>query len=607
MEDDQLYPDVPEDLSALTPDELSALATELAASVAEVSAAPNEFVSTEVSASDLLDATKAAVASLAAVKAELASRETPEEEPEGEDAPEGDEAAEEAVEVSDEAAAEFLALAEAAAMPDEEDTEDEPVAKTTPKKKGGKASIVASVTTPGAQAPMRNALPRPVGDRAPRETRPSVPSFSLVAGAGASGELPLGYEFRDMNEVSEIMVKRRYGMGPVPEGHSEKECIARMEWKGVYPEERTLKSHPLDDGALVAAAVNPKEIRARFDQRKRAQIENPMDMSLVASGGLCNPVTPYYQLQMISTPMRPVQAALPSFGADRGGIRYMPPAGLGTITTGVGLITAAQDGAGPPSSTKTCQTITCNNLVEVDVDIIYHCLQFGNLQARAFPEQVTQMSETTLAGWARLAEANLLTQISNNSTQVTAGSLGLGASASLFSQILAAANGQRSRNRMDPTAILRLLMPFWAVDLIISDVIRTQFERFDTDEAQVVALLRSFDIEPTFYLDSATSAGQVFGTQANNNSLNTFPSNVVWYLFPEGSHLYLDGGVLELGIVRDSVLNANNNFQLFGEGFENAAFVGIESLAVTSAVCDNGAVSLPKAADPCPYSYSQTS
>jgi hypothetical protein len=81
----------------------------------------------------------------------------------------------------------------------------------------------------------------------------------------------------------------------------------------------------------------------------------------------------------------------------------------------------------------------------------------------------------------------------------------------------------------------------------------------------------------------------------------------VAYLFPEGSHLYLDGGVLELGIVRDSVLNANNNFQLFGEGFENAAFVGITSLAITSSVCDNGAVTAPHAADACPYSYSQTS
>ena len=67
-----------------------------------------------------------------------------------------------------------------------------------------------------------------------------------------------------------------------------------------------------------------------------------------------------------------------------------------------------------------------------------------------------------------------------------------------------------------------------------------------------------------------------------------------WALFPEGSFLFLDGGVLELGIVRDSVLNAENQFQIFGESFENVAFVGIESLWITTTVCPSGTVAAPK-------------
>jgi len=610
--DEPLYPEIPEDLSALSEDELASLRDELAASIKEVTEAPSEFVTT--TAEDLVAATRAAVESLAAVRAELAARETPEEEEEGDAGEAGDgddgEAAAEAEAVSEEAAAELAELGELAAQPeDDEETEGEtdgvPGGKVMPNVKGkvaakkAKSEIVA--------AGFRNALPalpKPQGDRAPRESRPAVPTVSLVAGAGAT-DMPLGYEFGSMTEVANAMIKRRYG-GNVRDGVVEKEVIARADWRDAYPADRRLTMETLTDGALVAAATDPKDVRARFNQRKQAQIENPRDMSLVASGGLCNPVTPYYQLQIISTPMRPVQAALPAFNADRGGIRYMPPAGLSAVTTAVGIITEAEDAAGGSSATKTCQTVTCNDLTEVDVDIIYHCLTFGNLQARAFPEQVTQFSETTLAAWSRTAEANLLTGIGTSSTAITAGSLGLGASASLFSQILAAANGLRSRNRMDPSAILRLMMPFWAIDLIISDVIRTQFQRFDTDEAKIVAMFREWDIEPSFYLDGATAAGQVFGTQSAG-ALLPFPPTVVSYLFPEGSFLYLDGGVLELGIVRDSVLNTTNVFQLFGEGFEAPAFVGIESLALTSSVCDNGKVSAPYATDACPYSYTASS
>ncbi len=75
-----------------------------------------------------------------------------------------------------------------------------------------------------------------------------------------------------------------------------------------------------------------------------------------------------------------------------------------------------------------------------------------------------------------------------------------------------------------------------------------------------------------------------------------------WYLFPEGTFLFLDTGTLELGIVRDSVLNATNDFEIFGETFENVAFIGVESLAVSSAICDSGTVTLPVAVT-CPVAY----
>ena len=61
----------------------------------------------------------------------------------------------------------------------------------------------------------------------------------------------------------------------------------------------------------------------------------------------------------------------------------------------------------------------------------------------------------------------------------------------------------------------------------------------------------------------------------------------------EGPWLFLDGGELNFGMVRDSTLKDTKDFETFAERFEPAAFVGVESLAVTSTVRPNGESTIP--------------
>jgi len=75
--------------------------------------------------------------------------------------------------------------------------------------------------------------------------------------------------------------------------------------------------------------------------------------------------------------------------------------------------------------------------------------------------------------------------------------------------------------------------------------------------------------------------------------MTPLPTEVEWALFAPGSWLFVDSGVLELGIVRDSTLNATNSYQVFGESWESAAGIGVQSEWVTSTVCPNGEVALP--------------
>ncbi len=61
-----------------------------------------------------------------------------------------------------------------------------------------------------------------------------------------------------------------------------------------------------------------------------------------------------------------------------------------------------------------------------------------------------------------------------------------------------------------------------------------------------------------------------------------------WLLFVTGTFQFLDGGRLDLGVVRDSVLDATNDYETFLELFEGIAFRGNECYQIQSTIKPNG-------------------
>jgi len=574
---------IPEDFAALSLDELRAWIENASETAEAVAASPSDYIGEGRSSSELMEEMTEGVAAIEAARAELAKREA-EEEPEEETEPEAE------ATVSEEEAEQLAALASRVTAAQEPEPESEPESAPEPEPESAPepeaAAPAVTAAAPASPAPASPRLPRPSRSRI--SAPPAAPRVVLTAAAENLG-YGLGEEIPDGHGVAAMMSRRRRQFGSIAEGtHGEKIPIARAEWGDLYPDERQLSQDVESNWEKVQAVTAGADILRAFEERRKEA-----GGSLVASGGLCAPVTPYYNLQQLSVADRPVRAALPSFNADRGGINFARPAALSAVTTAVGVITEAEDAAGGTTGAKTCQVVPCPTFQEVDVSAVFHCIQFGNMAARTFPELVAQWNQLVLAAHARAAETELLDRIATNSTQVTAiYTAGFGASGDLLGQILAAAAGMRSRHRMSPDAVLRALLPQWILDLLVSDVYRSQFGRFEMTPERFVSLIRAGNVEPSFYMDGATGAGQVFATQGAG-ALSTFPTTAEWYLYPEGSFLYLDGGVLELGLVRDSVLNETNDFQIFGETFENVAFVGVESLEVRSQICDSGAASLP--------------
>lgn len=92
-------------------------------------------------------------------------------------------------------------------------------------------------------------------------------------------------------------------------------------------------------------------------------------------------------------------------------------------------------------------------------------------------------------------------------------------------------------------------------------------------------------------------ASQTYPEAAAGDVLPGFPDQIDSLLFASGSWLFLDGGNLDLGLVRDSTLNDRNRYRQFMETFEGAAFRGIESLRMVMTVQPTGQTSGTKDLD----------
>lgn len=316
--------------------------------------------------------------------------------------------------------------------------------------------------------------------------------------------------------------------------------------------------------------------------------------ALVASGGLCGPVENVYSMPDIETADRPVRDSLAAFRADRGGANIPTNPSIVDYEDAVGVVTAEDDETGGTFALKNCMRIECPVFVETQVDSIYRCIEAGNLTSRAYPELIERITTLVFANHARLAETVLLDAIKAGSTAVsTTNTASAGTVWEFFYQVLTAASGFRSRNRMSDGAMLRVLLPEWTLEQVQVDLVRSQFDRFAAKET-VRGYLRNLGVNATFYKDSpSTGTAQVYAAQSASTLLG-FPADIQWGMFPEGSWLHLDAGSLDLGIVRDSTLNSTNDYQIFGETWEQAALTGVESLWITSTLCPNGTVSAPK-------------
>lgn len=302
--------------------------------------------------------------------------------------------------------------------------------------------------------------------------------------------------------------------------------------------------------------------------------------ALVAGGGWCAPSEIRYDFFNIACEDGLID--LPTFGVTRGGIRFpVSP----SLADAIGdnafggfavpfsnssvpfLWTEADDIAtvtGSPN--KPCVRVPCPDFEEERLECYGICLTAGNLTDDAYPEATQNTLRLLMAAHARAVNARLISlMVAASSPVIATGEFAGGGTPATakpaFQQFLSgielAAVDYRERYGMCMTDVLEVVVPQWVravlradlawrngVDLLsVSD---TEITQFFTDRALRVQWVSDWQVR---------GAGQ-FG---NATPMTAWPTTADVMVYAAGTFLHGNGMSLDLGVIRDSVLNAEND------------------------------------------------
>jgi hypothetical protein len=479
---------------------------------------------------------------------------------------------------------------------------NEPTAESTPEAPPAEVPAAAEPAAVSTNPPAQNeeipvaASASDVVVTPPAENRP-VPrehaSVAITAGADIPG-ISAGTELSSAAQVTDAFIKRLHNLQRVSQPNGQQYTVATL--TASFPEDRVL---------------NAGDTQGNWDKiQKVAGIE-----AITAAAGACIPLEIRYDIDGIGSTDTPVQDSLPRFTADRGGIRFYPSPLLpdADYDGAIGVWDPLGDPASnvtnldgsDPRAEKPCLPVQCLPFEEAVLEAVSVCMCFDNLTGRVFPELIRAHNELALVQHARSTEQFFLTKLKQGATQTVTANQTLGAAREILGQVDKVSSVLRYRNRISPTQSFRVVMPYWIHDLIRADISYQMpgdglNEVMALSDAKLNQWFSARNINITWSMEAAWGTpypdweDSNAGGAGNDWVLETttgFPETVEWDMFAEGTWLVLDGGTLDLGVIRDSAHVANNTYCEFSESFYNLAHVGGESVHVTSNLVPTGSAS----------------
>lgn len=383
---------------------------------------------------------------------------------------------------------------------------------------------------------------------------------------------------------------------------------------------RKAKSMPVTQGApseQLVASIRNEFSHSIDDRTKRGEVKELISFmtspdkqaALVAGGGWCAPSETRYDFFNIACESGLID--LPTFGVTRGGIEFpVSPSladalGGGTAFAGFAqgtfsntsqpwLWTEADDiAAATGSPTKPCMRVPCPDFSEETLELYGYCLTAGNLTDAAYPESTQNTLQLLMAAHAHAINARLIALMlarSTSATAITGGAVTDAAAPRIYNAVGLAATDYRARYGMCIEDVLEVILPYWVRDVIQADLAwKAGVELGDIPISEVNRYFSARNIAVQWVNDWQVRGASQFG---NATKMTAWPTTADFLIYAAGTFVHGNGMTLDLGVIRDSVLNeTNDHTAAWSEEAHLIAKVGHESRRYTVGFNVNGSTS----------------
>lgn len=319
--------------------------------------------------------------------------------------------------------------------------------------------------------------------------------------------------------------------------------------------------------------------------------------ALVAAGGWCSPSEISYDFYNIVAVDGILD--LPTVGINRGGMRWPVSPSFGDLVGNAAMWSwsetqdiAAVTGTAQ-SGTKTCARVPCPSFLEERLGCDGLCLTVGNLTEDAYPELIANHTRLLFAAHAHKMNAKRILQLWTGSSSVTGtfGAVGAGVVNPVLSALEASAIDYREKYAMADGAVLEVILPRWLRAVMRADLrkrTRDNPSMLAMTDAMLMSLFDNIGVRIQWVGDWLTRSSGYFG---NSAVLTAWPTTTSFMMYAPGTWVMGQGLRLDLGIIRDSVLNSTNDHT--AEWMEECwliARVGHESRRGVINICPDGTV-----------------
>lgn len=242
---------------------------------------------------------------------------------------------------------------------------------------------------------------------------------------------------------------------------------------------------------------------------------------------------------------------LPTVQVTRGGLNV--PSSLDYGDAAGALWSWDEDDQDDAEATKPCLEIPCPTFTDYRLEAEGLCITHGNLTDRAFPELTERFIDLAINSHLHRLSAAIIADIAGSATGVTVAAVDSSAAGSILHAVDLQVADYRSQYRMSVNSVLEAVFPLWTKELMRADLaFRSGVMLTNVTDAVLDEHFAARKVRPQFVHDYLP----LYASSAKT----AFPAQVKFLLYAAGAYVKGDGGVIDLGVVRDSTLNATNDY-----------------------------------------------